>query len=263
MMIPVFQVDAFASEVFTGNPAAVCLLDHWLDDAVLANIARENNLSETAFLLHRGGNDYDLRWFTPVAEVELCGHATLASGYVVLNNLRPDLQSVNFRTLSGVLVVHREQEGFMMELPVRKMRVEIAPEGLLRGLGVSSCLESGLTDEGDWLLVLKRESEVAALEPDYNELKKLPVRGISVTARSQRYDFVSRYFAPAHGINEDPVTGSAHCALADYWSRMLGVQTMTARQISPRGGDLSCEVGGDAVRLRGRAIQFMSGYIQL
>jgi len=259
--IPIYQVDAFASELFAGNPAAVCVLDQWLDDAVLQAIAAENNLSETAYLV-RNPDGYELRWFTPTTEVTLCGHATLACAYVVFQLLkRPEL-SVRFQSRwSGILEVTRDRELLTLNFPLRPVKRQLAPDGLMECLGV----EYGDVFEAteDLMVVLADEQMVRSVAPDFARMQKIACRGIIVTSRGTDCDFVSRFFAPSAGIPEDPVTGSAHCALAPYWAGILGKKIQHAKQVSKRGGELTCEVRGDRVLISGRAIFYMEGVIQL
>lgn len=257
--IPIYQVDAFASELFAGNPAAVCPLDDWLPDDVLQAIAAENNLSETAYFKARG-EDYDLRWFTPVREVDLCGHATLGTAYVIANHFAPERDSFRFHTRSGVLEVQRAGEDFTMDFPTREGgRVEETDL-------VSTALRNPVQEVWrgqDIMAVLASEAEVRALDPDMAELALLDTRGVIVTAAGETCDFVSRFFAPQSGIPEDPVTGSAHCMLTPYWAAHLGKTVMTARQLSKRGGELSCELRDHRVLITGRAVPYLEGRIRV
>lgn len=260
MSIPVYQIDAFATGPFTGNPAAVCPLSDWLADDVLQSIAMENNLSETAYLVG-GAGAYQLRWFTPGCEVDLCGHATLASAYVVFNTLEPDCREVRFSTRSGELVVTRDGDNLVMSFPVLPTTVCPVPEGLPAALGVD-ILEAH--DSHDLMVVVKDAASVRSLDPDFEFIAtQLDWRGVIVTAPGDDCDFVSRFFGPKVGIPEDPVTGSAHCISAPYWAEKLGKSKLLARQLSRRGGSLTCEVDGDRVILTGKAIPFMEGTINL
>ena len=259
MKIPIYQVDAFASAVFSGNPAAVCLLDAWLDDGVLQSIAAENNLSETAFLVSRG-EMFELRWFTPAAEVALCGHATLAAAKVLFDLRGWKEEAIRFRTRQrGVLTVAKRGEWFEMDFPALPARPVAPPAGLAAALGAEprQVLES--TD--DWLAVLDDEATVRELKPDFAALKNFHCRCIVPTARGDAVDFVSRAFAPRYGIPEDPVTGSAHCALAPYWAGVLGKDDLRAFQVSARGGEVRCRVAGDRVKLAGQAVVYLEGAI--
>jgi PhzF family phenazine biosynthesis protein len=257
MKIPFYQVDAFASRVFSGNPAGVCLLDRWIEDSRLLAIAAENNLSETAFLV-RSGAGFDITWFTPVTEVALCGHATLASAYVVFNYLDWADDTVLFQTRkSGRLSVKRKGDRLEMDFPSRPPSRQQAPEGLDKALGGE--IQDVLSSKEDLLVVLKDENEVRSLRPDLSVLERLVIRGTIVTAPGLQCDFVSRFFAPQVGIPEDPVTGSAHCVLIPYWARRLGKKRLHARQVSKRGGELFCEDCGERVKIAGRAAIYLEG----
>ncbi len=255
-----YQVDAFARRVFEGNPAAVCPLDAWLPDATLQAIAMENNLSETAFYVPDGPG-FHLRWFTPVAEVDLCGHATLATAHVLFAELGYAGQSIEFMTRSGRLVVEHKDGMLVMDFPAQPPVPCAAPAALLDGLGAPP-VEVLAAD--DYVVVFDDAAIVRTLAPDMAKLSTLALRGVCVTAPGAAgtdFDFVSRFFAPRYGIPEDPVTGSAHCELAPYWAGRLGKQRLTAYQASARGGDVLCEVRGERVILSGRAVTFMAGEI--
>ncbi len=255
-----FQVDAFARSVFQGNPAGVCPLESWPGDGALQSIAAENNLSETAFFVERGPGEYELRWFTPAVEVDLCGHATLASAYVIFRFLDPDLARVTFHTRSGPLTVERTGELLVMDFPSRPAEPVETPADLVRGLGVRPV---EVLRSRDYLAVLGSEEEVARLAPDMKALARLECVGIIATAPGTACDFVSRFFAPRVGVPEDPVTGSAHCTLAPYWAARLGRRRLRARQISPRGGELECELRGDRVRIGGTAALYLEGTLHV
>lgn len=257
MKLKQFQVDAFARNVFEGNPAAVCPLDAWLPDEVLQAIAEENNLSETAFFL-RSGDDFHLRWFTPVAEVDLCGHATLASAHVIFDALGYTKPTIRFETRSGGLVVERRDGMLAMDFPARPPEPCTPPAALIEGLGRKP-VEVLAAD--DYIAVFDTEAVVSSISPDLGKLRELGLRGVCVTAPGSSADFVSRFFAPNFGIPEDPVTGSAHCALAPYWATKLGKTTLSARQISKRGGNVLCELNGERVILLGCAVTFMQAEI--
>jgi PhzF family phenazine biosynthesis protein len=259
MRLPLYQIDAFTDRVFAGNPAAVVPLEAWLPDATLQAIAAENNLSETAFFL-REGDDYALRWFTPDVEVELCGHATLATGHLILGRLEPRRAAVSFRTLkAGTLTVTREGEALAMDFPARPSRPVPAPEGLAAALGVPP---RSVEAARDHVAIYARQADVAALRPDLTALAQLPCFAVVATAPGEDgIDFVSRFFAPALGIPEDPVTGSAHCTLIPYWAERLGKTRLRARQISARGGDLDCSLRGDRVTITGRCALYLEGSI--
>jgi len=257
MEIPLYQVDAFASKIFKGNPGAVCPLEAWLDDPVMQAIAEENNLSETAFFVPEG-EGYHIRWFTPVAEVDLCGHATLAAAFVIFNYLSTVSSAVTFSSRSGRLRVAQKGELLSMDFPSHPPAPCEAPAGLLDGLGKDP-LE--ILSSEDYVAVFSSEREVRELNPDMESLKKMGLRGVIATARGSTVDFVSRFFAPKYGVNEDPVTGSAHCALVPYWAGKLAKKYLHARQLSRRGGELFCEDHGERVTISGNAVRFMEGKI--
>lgn len=255
--IPLYQVDAFASETFAGNPAAVCPLDRWLPDAVMQAIAQENNLSETAFLV-KTGEGYDLRWFTPLCEVDLCGHATLGSAHVIATHLEPGRESIVFMTRSGRLEVTRAGELYTMDFPARRP-TRVADAGPFAAALGGPPLEAWAA--GKTMAVLASQADVLAAAPDLDKVLALPGDGLIVTAPGEGCDFVSRYFAPHGGIPEDPVTGSAHCVLAPYWAERLGKSRMTARQVSRRGGELTVELRGERVLIGGRVAPYLEGRI--
>ncbi|MGO1118398.1 PhzF family phenazine biosynthesis protein [Rhodovibrionaceae bacterium A322] len=263
--LPLYQVDAFTNELFGGNPAAVCPLDSWLPEAQLAAIAAENNLSETAYFVAKpDGSDgqphYDLRWFTPAVEVDLCGHATLASASVIFTRLKPEATSITFHTRSGPLVVTRDGEGYALDFPARVADAWEDGGRIAEALGVVP-LETHRAFKA--MAVLADEAAVRAIEPDMDKVAALDSDGLIVTAPGDTVDFVSRYFAPGSGIPEDPVTGSAHCTSVPYWAERLGKTHLTARQISARGGDLVCDLNGERVRLWGQAVLYLEGTILL
>lgn len=252
----IYQVDAFTSHLFGGNPAAVCILDSWLDAEVMQDIAAENNLSETAFIV-QSHSGYDLRWFTPTIEVDLCGHATLAAGYVVLHLLGLNIDSVSFETVSGTLTVRRDGEWLSMDFPSRAPTLVPAIEALSDALGKAP---SEVHMSRDILALYDDEATVQALSPDFVKLAALEEGlGVVATAQGDTVDFVSRFFAPKAGIAEDPVTGSAHCTLVPFWSERLGKLQLQARQISERGGELLCEHRGDRVIIKGQCRLFLKG----
>ena len=256
MRIRQYVVDAFASRPFTGNPAAVCLLPHWLEDDVLQAIARENNLSETAFLVD-DGEVYGLRWMTPECEVDLCGHATLAAAHALFSHEGVNRDVLRFHTRSGELRVARRADGWLeLDFPAQPAAPCATPAMLVSALGLTPReVRAGM----DFLVVLESERQVRALMPDMAHLASLPLRGVIVTAPGEDVDFVSRFFAPGVGIPEDPVTGSAHCALTPYWAERLGKSALKARQISRRTGELRCELQGDRVLIAGQAVTFLVG----
>ena len=259
MKIPCYQVDAFASAVFHGNPAAVCPLDAWLPDATLQNIAAENNLSETAFTVPRG-DEFDLRWFTPTVEMDLCGHATLAAAFVLFTEKSYSGDTIRFHSRSGWLTVKRAGDILTLDFPARPPQPCALPAALTRGLGA---LPANVLKSRDYLVVFDSAAEVRALRPDFATLKNLNCLGIIATAPGDDCDFVSRFFAPAAGVDEDPVTGSAHCTLIPYWAKRLGKNKLFARQISQRGGELFCELSGDRVLIGGKAVLYLRGEIVL
>ena len=262
MQIPIYQIDAFTDVPFGGNPAAICPLDAWPADAVLQAIALENNLSETAFYVTQGDH-YHLRWFTPALEVELCGHATLATAHLILNRLSPDAAQVTFETLSGTLQVQRAGDGLAMDFPSLAAQAAAPPPAdLISALGAApreSYPIRKVHNAPYWLMVFETEAQVAALAPKFAAMNA----NVIATAPGEAVDFVSRFFAPMSGIDEDPVTGSAHCTLAPYWAEQLGKTELAARQISARGGDVGCRLEGDRVILSGRCTFYMAGEIEI
>jgi PhzF family phenazine biosynthesis protein len=258
MHIPIYQVDAFSSRLFAGNPAAVCPLEAWLPDEVMQNIAAENNLAETAFFVPEG-NAYRLRWFTPTVEVDLCGHATLATAWVIMNCLTESLESVSFETLSGQLIVRRAGDLYSLDFPARPpQHCQVHPR-LIEALGT---VPIEVLAARDYMVVYQSEEQILTLQPNMELLSQMDRFAIIVTAPGiGGVDFVSRFFAPAHGVPEDPVTGSAHCTLIPYWSRRLNKTTMRALQLSKRGGELWCENRGDRVTISGRGVLYLEGKI--
>jgi len=265
-MIALYQVDSFATDIFKGNPAAVCPLDAWLSDTEMQAVAAENNLSETAFFGPdlSGNADYGLRWFTPKSEVVMCGHGTLATAWVLFNELAPDKDVVSFSTLSGVLVVTRGQDGLMiMDFPVCSLRPAPHPEDLPRALG-GPALDFCTASNDMRLAVLGSAQAVRDLKPNFHAVAQMGKFGLIVTAKGDGdVDFVSRFFAPQVGIAEDPVTGAAHTVLAPYWAKRLKKETFRAQQISKRGGEVHCQLDGDRVKLSGRAVLYMKGELYL
>jgi PhzF family phenazine biosynthesis protein len=265
MKLPLHWVDAFTDRAFHGNPAAVVPLDRWPDDAVMQKIAFENGLSETAFFVKSGEARYHLRWFTPAVEVDLCGHATLASAHVLFRELGVTADAIAFDTRSGPLVVTRRADGKLeMDFPVRTGDVPAeATPALLRGLGRAPI--TVIRAPARWLCVYARAADVRDLRPDHAALATVTPGRIMVTAPGDPgdCDFVSRYFAPDAGIAEDPVTGSAHCTLVPYWAQRLGKTSLHARQVSARGGELWCTLAGDRVKIAGHAVGYLRGEISL
>ena len=261
MELPIYQIDAFASEVFAGNPAAVMPLPHWLADATLQAIAMENNLSETAFLV-ACEQGYELRWFTPAVEVNLCGHATLAAAHALFAHLDHAGNEVCFQTRSGELRVHREGSLLTLDFPVTPLAPAEVDLAICKALGATASEAVIPSDApGSMLYVYEFEQDVASLRPDFAALRDASEHCVIATAPGDDCDFVSRFFAPQVGIDEDPVTGSAHCALVPYWSNRLKQQTFQARQISARGGELACELKADRVFMSGTAVTFMRGVV--
>ena len=257
MKIPIYQIDAFAEERFRGNPAAVCMLQEWLPDETLQQIAAENNLSETAFVVEKN-NSYELRWFTPKVEVDLCGHATLATAYAYKEHLGYKPDEIAFRTQSGLLKVEYGGNLVSLVFPKREAEPCAAPDTFLRALNVQPI---EVLKSRDYLVVLRSEDEVRAVEPDFRQLKQVDCLGVIITAQGKDADFVSRFFAPQAGIDEDPVTGSAHTTLIPYWSAKLRKKSMIALQVSERGGKLYCDDLGDKVRISGKAVTYLVGQI--
>jgi len=256
-LVPIYQVDAFASRVFSGNPAAVCPLEQWLPDEKMQAIAAENNLAETAFFV-RNGDGYQLRWFTPTVEVDLCGHATLASAFVIMNHLTPAAKAVQFSTKSGKLAVTRDGDLLSLDFPARQpLECEVHPE-LISAMGGRP--ETVLASQ-DYLVVYASEAELRSLKPDMNILAKVDRFAVIATAPGKDVDFISRFFAPKQGIPEDPVTGRAHCTLIPYWSKRIGKKKLQAYQASPRGGELWCEDRGQRETISGRGVEFLQGTI--
>lgn len=257
--IPLYQVDAFTTGPFTGNPAAVCVIDGWLPGDLMQKIAMENNLAETAFIV-RQGNEWLIRWFTPVTEVDLCGHATLASSFIVLNLIEPERDEVTFRSMHmGDLIVRKYEDLLELDFPADTLHHCDLPRLLGEGLGTEPA--ECFIGRSDYLLLYRDQAEIISLNPDFRKLSKAGGRGIIVTAPGADVDFVSRFFAPQAGIDEDPVTGSAHTTLTPFWSARLGKTSMKARQLSARGGYLECTVAGDRTLIAGRARLYFKGEI--
>lgn len=263
MHLPLFQIDAFAERVFQGNPAAVCPLEAWLPEALMQAIAAENNLSETAFCVPEG-EGYGLRWFTPLKEIDLCGHATLATAHVLFEHLGFAGAEIVFSTRSGALRVTRAGDRLAMDFPAKAVEPCAAPAALIEGLGRMPLEVYG---GRDYLAVFADAAEVRALTPDPRRLAELDRHGVIVTApggaEDGDVDFVSRFFVPKFGVDEDPVTGSAHCSLTPFWAARLGKATLEARQVSRRGGRLQCTLAGERVILRGRAVTYMAATIEV
>ncbi len=258
---PLYQLDAFTSGPFTGNPAAVCVLKEWLSDDIMQKIALENNLSETAFIVP-DGSEWLIRWFTPLTEVDLCGHATLASSFVVMNILQPGRETVVFGTEKmGVLKVRKKGDMFELDFPADTLHKCTLPDLIKESMGKDPL--DCFMGRSDYLLLYRTEKDILDLKPDFGKLKKADGRGVIATAPGSDTDFVSRFFAPQAGIDEDPVTGSAHTTLTPFWSGRLGKTTMKARQLSPRGGYLECTLTGDRTLIAGHALLYLKGEISI
>ncbi|MGR3293103.1 MAG: PhzF family phenazine biosynthesis protein [Candidatus Scalindua sp.] len=259
MELDLYQIDAFTDMPFEGNPAAVIPLKTWLPDNTMQSIAEENNLSETAFFIPTN-KGFHIRWFTPKTEVDLCGHATLAAAYVLFNILGYNKERIEFESKSGVLTVLQKDDWLVMDFPAQSPISCNVPYEIVRAFDrvPIECLRSE-----DYIVVFEAESDILAIKPDIAYLKKLDLRGVIITARSKQYDFVSRFFAPKYGIDEDPVTGSTHTQLIPYWAQKLGKTKMKAKQVSSRGGELVCELRNDRVLISGKAVKFLEGKIEL
>jgi PhzF family phenazine biosynthesis protein len=259
MDVRIFQVDAFTTELFSGNPAAVVPLEEWLDDPLMRRIAAENNLSETAFLARTGADDdhWHIRWFTPVIEVPLCGHATLASAAVIGRYFAPSSWPITLESASGTLMVDAEDDAFILDFPANEASESAMPDELVDALGTAG--EECRHADGFYLVTVAGEAELAEISPDFKAIAAFTNDGVIVTARGDSADFVSRFFAPGLGIDEDPVTGAAHCVLTPYWSGRLDKTRLQARQISARGGELGCELRGERVRIGGRVAFYLEG----
>ncbi len=260
MRIPFYQVDSFTNQLFRGNPAGVCPLQAWLPEKVMQAIAAENNLAETAFFVQNDDN-IEIRWFTPLVEVALCGHATLAAAHILFEHLGVETEKLSFSSKSGDLEVCRDGGKIALDFPADFCDPADPPEGLIQAIGKEPVIcYKGKTD---YLLIFSDQKEIEALNPDFSSLKKVDARGIIVSARGTDVDFVSRFFAPQVGIDEDPVTGSAHTTLIPYWSRQLAKQELIAKQLSSRGGDLWLSMKGNRVIIKGNAITYLEGEIEI
>ena len=261
MKLMIYQIDAFAEKVFRGNPAAVIPLEDWIDEKLMQDIAMENNLSETAFFV-KTDNGFHLRWFTPEYEIDLCGHATLATAYVIKNFIEPHLAEIHFTTeKAGVLKVSASDGIYTLDFPSRMPEPCEWPDQLLKSLGISTAVE--VLKSRDYFVVLPNEDAVMNVEPNFSLMKELDTIGVIITAKGQSADVVSRCFYPGLGIQEDPVTGSAHCNIVPYWSEKLKKTKLLCRQRSARGGDLQCELKGDRVMMSGRCVLYMQGEIDV
>lgn len=257
MKLDIFQVDAFTTRPFGGNPAAVVPLESWLPAETMQQIAMENNLAETAFFV-RDGDGYGLRWFTPSVEIDLCGHATLASAFVLYELLGETANIIRFQTKSGELTVQRQGQRLVLDFPSRPAEPCDAPAGLVEAVGREP---KHVLRSRDYMLVYESEADIRAIAPNFAEILKIPTHAVIVTAPGEDSDFVSRFFAPEVGVFEDPVTGSAHCTLIPYWAKRLGKNDLFARQVSARGGELFCELRGDRVKIGGEATLYLKGEV--
>lgn len=260
MKINIFQVDAFTSRVFKGNPAAVCVMDKWLEEDVMQRIALENNLSETAFVVKEGDN-YRIRWFTPKLEVDLCGHATLASSHVLFNHLGFSEPVIKFISKSGELLVRKENDLIILDFPADEPSPSDVPQVLIDGLGIEPV--ETYRGRSDYMLVYKDQSDIERISPDFGKIVQAKARGVIVTAKGDNSDFVSRFFAPQSGVDEDPVTGSAHTVMIPYWSKRLNRSDLSAVQLSKRQGFIRCRFLGDRVEIAGTAVTYLTGTIEL
>lgn len=261
MKLTLFQIDAFTHQLFSGNPAAICPLEEWIDEDKMQKIAAENNLAETAFFV-KNGEQYDIRWFTPTVEVDLCGHATLAAAFVLYQHLGVKSHEILFYShRSGQLKVAKDGNLLTLNFPVDQIHDIDFDWGSFNGLSLPA--KEVLKGKTDYMFVYENESQVANMKPNFFEIAKLKARGIIITAPGNEVDFVSRFFGPQSGIDEDPVTGSAHTTLIPYWSKKLNKSQLTAKQISPRGGELSCELFGDRVKISGECVLYLLGDIYI
>jgi len=259
MQLPLYQIDAFAGKPFEGNPAAVCPLEEWLPDDLMQAIAAENNLAETAFFT-ASENGYHIRWFTPTTEVKLCGHATLASAYVLFHLLGYNKPQITFDSLSGPLRVRQDGEWLELDFPAQPPRPCDTPASIVAAFGQTpvACLRAE-----DYIVVFDEEALVREAQPDLARLRQLDLRGVAITAAGREQDFVCRFFAPNYGIDEDPVTGSAYTQLAPYWGKVMNKTELYARQVSSRGGNVKCRLDGNRVAIAGQAVKFLEGRIEI
>lgn len=264
MRIKLYQIDAFTDKLFGGNPAAVCPLDNWLEDEILINIAIENNLAETAFFVQLPNNHFHLRWFTPECEMDLCGHATLASAYVIFEEMKFEGDEIYFDTLSGILTVRKIDDYYELDLPARPPQKSSLPKIISEGLNIQPI---EIWKARDYLLVYKSEDEIKRIKPNVAILNQINIDpgGIIVTAKSEAedVDFVSRFFTPQATVFEDPVTGSAHCTLVPFWADRLNKTELKALQISKRSGELLCVLNKDRLAIKGKAIKYLEGFIEI
>lgn len=260
MKLKIYQIDAFAEKVFEGNPAAVVPLEEWLSDPIMQQIAMENNLSETAFFVATE-TGFHIRWFTPLAEVNLCGHATLASAHTLFNYMNFSGNEISFQSHSGILKVKKENNLIVLDFPASPVTEIEIPDEVAKAFHIQpvACFKG----RDDYMLVFENEEQVTLLKPDFQQLVRAKTRGAICTSKSERYDFISRFFAPAVGVNEDPVTGSAHTMLIPYWAGVFGKNELTAKQVSARGGIIHCKNCGDRVEIGGKAVTYLTGEIDV
>lgn len=259
MKLKIYQIDAFATKPFEGNPAAIVPLKKWLDDEILQNIAMENNLSETAYIVPTE-KGYHIRWFTPLAEVDMCGHATLATAYLLFNDLNYKLDKIIFDSKSGELIVEKQDEYLSMNFPVQEIDKMEDFDSFQKIFGI---VPLEVYKSMDYIVVFENEEDIINFKPDLELLKELDLRGVTITAKSKTYDFVCRFFAPNFGIDEDPVTGSAYTQLVNYWSKKLHKTSFSSKQVSPRGGEVLCELNGDRCIIKGKAVKYLEGTIEI
>ena len=260
MSLEIFQVDAFTKKIFGGNPAAICPLENWLDGELMQKIALENNLSETAFYVKKG-DVYEIRWFTPTFEIDLCGHATLAAAFVIFEILKAEEKLVKFHShKSGALTVEKQDDRLILDFPSRSVEQCEIPDGLIEAIGKKP---KEIFKGRDYFLVYENEREILDIAPNFSKLLEIEAHGFIVTAKGETSDFVSRFFAPEVGVFEDPVTGSSHCNLIPYWAEKLGKTELFAKQVSSRGGELFCELKGDRVKIGGNAVLYLKGEIYI
>lgn len=259
MKLNLYQIDAFAKNIFEGNPAGVCPLDKWIEDSIMQKIANENNLSETAFFVNEN-NSFHIRWFTPSKEVDMCGHATLASAYVIFEILNYKEEEIIFNSKSGVLKVTKDNDKFKMNFPIQKIIKCDIPNNILKAFDSTpiECYKSM-----DYILIFQNEKEIINAKPNLELLKDIDVRGVIITSKSKEYDFINRFFAPKYGVNEDPVTGSAFTQLIPYWNTILNKDTFIAKQVSQRCGEVFCKLQNDRVEISGYAKKYLEGTIEL
>ncbi len=259
--IRIFQIDAFTDKVFHGNPAAVCVLDEWIEEGQMQKIGAENNLAETAFVVKKD-NDFEIRWFTPLIEVDLCGHATLAAAYVLFKYYNYQSKKISFHSpRSGLLSVEKDKEYFTLDFPTDIYKKVNTPQVLIDAFGIIP--NEAYRGKTDYLLLFSTQDEVEKFDPDLNLISTVDARGVIVSAPGKDVDFVSRFFGPQSGINEDPVTGSAHTTLTPIWSNKLGKKILTAKQLSKRQGYLKCEFQGERIRITGKAVTYLKGEIEI